>query len=194
MTATPSIRPLTRADSEPALALMRQALGSSLLPRTLEFWNWKHFLNPFGHSPGLVAEANGNMVGLRVFLRWRWHSGNEAYEALRAVDTATHPDWRRRGIFRELTSQLVEIARDDKVSIIFNTPNAASRAGYLKMGWSSVGRVPVYFRPCRLMPIVRRILRPKNPSSTTVPGPSSLPPIERLLEQEHLPTLLEIAW
>ncbi len=34
----------------------------------------------------------------------------------------------------------------DGVDVVFNTPNDQSRPGYLKMGWSEVGRVPVAVR------------------------------------------------
>ncbi|MEZ5312094.1 MAG: hypothetical protein R2735_16185, partial [Microthrixaceae bacterium] len=32
---------------------------------------------------------------------------------------------------------------DDGLDVVFNTPNEQSRPGYLKMGWQTVGRVPV---------------------------------------------------
>jgi hypothetical protein len=66
---------------------------------------------------------------------------------VRAVDTATHPAWQGRGIFRRLTEQLVEELRAEGVAFVFNTPNAKSRAGYLTMGWQDLGRASVLLRP-----------------------------------------------
>jgi hypothetical protein len=66
---------------------------------------------------------------------------------VRAVDTATHPDFQRLGIFSKLTVGAVDEMRDEGVDIVFNTPNDQSRPGYLKMGWIDVGRLPVAFRP-----------------------------------------------
>ncbi len=67
----------------------------------------------------------------------------ETLRAVRAVDTATHPDHQGKGIFTKLTLGAIPDLDDDGVDLIFNTPNDKSRPGYLKMGWSEVGRVPV---------------------------------------------------
>jgi hypothetical protein len=72
--------------------------------------------------------------------------------ALRAVDTATHPDHQGRGVFSTLTlGALDELAHPEAgeggdVGFIFNTPNRRSRPGYLRMGWRGLGRVPVAVR------------------------------------------------
>lgn len=120
---------------------------------------WKHEHNPFGASPILVAEADGRIVGVRVFMRWNWSMGPERVTAVRAVDTATHPDWRARGIFSRLTLALVERMRTEHIEFVFNTPNELSRPGYLKMGWSSVGRVSLWVRPRRIRRMTRALMK-----------------------------------
>ncbi len=40
------------------------------------------------------------MIGFRTFLRWEFEDAGRVVRAVRAVDTATHPDHRGRGIFR----------------------------------------------------------------------------------------------
>ncbi len=105
-----------------------------------ELWQWKHVENPFGRSLVLIAEAeDGRIAGLRAFMKWRLRSGDTRIEAYRPVDTATHPDFRRLGIFSRLTLQAVEDAREDGTQLIFNTPNSMSVSGYLKMGWKQAG-------------------------------------------------------
>jgi ribosomal protein S18 acetylase RimI-like enzyme len=63
------------------------------------------------------------------------------------VDTATHPDYQRRGIFRQLTLAALEQATADGVDMVFNTPNPKSGAGYLRMGWQEVGPIGVLAAP-----------------------------------------------
>jgi hypothetical protein len=65
----------------------------------------------------------------------------------RPVDTATHPDFERRGVFRALTNEAISRAREQQIDLIFNTPNAKSGAGYLSMGWREVGWIGVMARP-----------------------------------------------
>jgi len=71
--------------------------------RPAEFFRWKHLENPFGPSLMLVAEADGRLVGLRAFMRWRFAAGDRQLRAVRAVDTATHPDYQGMGVFSRLT-------------------------------------------------------------------------------------------
>jgi hypothetical protein len=109
---------------------------------------WKHFDNPFGSSLMLVAEEGGQIAGFRAFMRWVLTApGGQALRCVRAVDTATHPEFQRRGVFKTLTLTGIELAAAEGVDLIFNTPNKKSGAGYLSMGWQLVGRVGVMFRP-----------------------------------------------
>lgn len=143
------LRPATAADVPQMIELVRVVLGEGSIPRTEAFWRWKHEQNPFGRSPAMVAEVDGRIVSLRVFLRWRWRFGGRELAAVRPVDTATHPDWRRRGLFERLTRALVEAMRDEGVAFLFNTPNARSGQGYRKLGWRIVGRPAIWVRPVR---------------------------------------------
>ena len=147
-----SIRSFQDDDESTVLDLLRVSLGGG--PggdRTPEFFRWKHLANPFGRSYMLVAEVDSTIIGLRAFMRWRFRSDGRAIRAVRAVDTATHPDHQGRGVFSTLTRRALEDLQAD-TDVIFNTPNENSLPGYLKMGWTTVGRVPVAIR-------VRRPLR-----------------------------------
>lgn len=142
-----TIRRSVPADRPAVLELCRRSLGWSPDGHDEAFFAWKHEQNPFGVSPAWVAESDsGQIVGLRVFLRWRFLDGSTPIVAVRAVDTATDPEWQGRGIFTRLTRGALPDLRDDGIDAVFNTPNDKSRPGYLKMGWSVVGRVPVSVR------------------------------------------------
>ncbi len=149
MAETITIRPLVDGDIQPVLDLLRAALGEPpLLRRTPELFAWKHLQNPFGRSLALVAEVDGRLAGLRTFVRWELLTpAGSTLRCVRPVDTATHPDFRRRGIFRRLTEEALELAMAEDVDLVFNTPNEKSRAGYLTMGWIEVGKVGVLVRP-----------------------------------------------
>ena len=134
-------------DRDDAVELCRTALGWGADDPNEAFFSWKHDENAFGTSPIWVAESDGRMLGVRTFLRWRFRdSTGEVLNAVRAVDTATHPDAQGKGIFRKLTLGALPELREMGVHFVFNTPNAKSRPGYLKMGWGEVGTVPVAVR------------------------------------------------
>lgn len=137
------IRAATDEDIPSIVQLLKLSLGESLMPKSEEFWRWKHIDNPFGKSPVLLALEGEHVVGVRAFMRWEWRLGGQIYKAVRAVDTATHPLHQGRGIFRELTMQLINQCQEEGISFIYNTPNKISLPGYIKMGWQKAGRLPM---------------------------------------------------
>jgi len=149
------VRPYVAADEPAVLALLVGALGEGPSgARTPDFFRWKHLENPFGESLLLVAEIDGEIVGLRAFLRWGFTLGDRSLRAVRAVDTATREDQRGKGIFSTLTKAALAELRTD-TDLVFNTPNGSSRPGYLKMGWQEVGRVPVWIKVRRPVAFAR---------------------------------------
>lgn len=149
------IRPAQQRDIPQILDVLKAALGETpMLRRTPELWDWKHARNPFGRSLVLVAMAGSRIAGVRAMMRWELTTPEGGVlRCLRPVDTATHPDFARRGVFRELTMSAIELARSEKVDLVFNTPNARSGPGYLAMGWSEVGDIGVMAR-VRIGPVV----------------------------------------
>lgn len=169
------IRPAVPGDRDRVRELMKVSLGEGVIPRTDAFWCWKHERNPFGESPVLVAEAEGQLVGLRAFMRWTWWSDGGSVSAVRAVDTATHPDWQGKGIFKRLTTSLRDAVKEEGVGLVYNTPNTQSRPGYLKMGWVTVGRPTIWVRPRRPARLLRAIAVGRSGGSEGPPPPVDAP-------------------
>lgn len=134
------------------IGLLKASLGEQLMPKSEELFLWKHSKNPFGTSKTFLAKVDGKIVGLRTFMPWCWVRDNEIIKAVRAVDTATDPAFQGKGIFKKLTLYAIEISKADGVDMVFNTPNPASMAGYLKMGWESGGRLPIFIGPGSIFP------------------------------------------
>ncbi|KDN86586.1 GNAT family N-acetyltransferase [Kitasatospora cheerisanensis] len=157
MSAELTYRGLESADVPAVLELLTTSLaGGPTGRRSADFFDWKHRANPFGSSPGLVAVApDGRIAGVRLFLRWSWRgAGGREVAAVRPVDTATHPDFQGRGIFRRLTLALLEQVAGE-AELVFNTPNGNSLPGYLRMGWRELGRVQVALRVARPVSFAR---------------------------------------
>jgi GNAT superfamily N-acetyltransferase len=154
------IRKANSSDTPAIVALLRLGLGEVALSKTETFWSWKHEENPFGRSEVLLAYQDDTLLGVRAFMRWNWTSGARAFHALRAVDTVVHPEYQGQGIFKKLTTTLRDQCRTDGYDFIFNTPNAQSRPGYLKMGWMDLGRVRVRIRP--VLSIARKSNTPEG--------------------------------
>jgi GNAT superfamily N-acetyltransferase len=171
-------RPANAEDWPSILQLAGRALGWSGGDLDARFASWKHLENPFGRSPMWVAADDERIVGFRAFLQWRFRDadGTEVV-ALRAVDTATDPEYQGRSIFTRLTLGALDHLRHDGYRLIFNTPNHRSLPGYLKMGWSRVERLPVAVKLPRFAGVAA-VLTARRPASrwsieTTVGEPAA---------------------
>lgn len=176
------VRAYRRDDEADVLDLLNEALGGGPVGAwTPELFRWKHADNPFGPSFMLVAESSGRLVGLRAFMRWRFEVDGRSVSAVRAVDTATHPDYQGRGIFSRLTLEALDSLRGD-VDFVFNTPNENSLPGYLKMGWRPVGKVPVSVRVLRPVRFLGGLRQPnRQPQRDRVPSFGEAVPVSEVL-------------
>lgn len=138
---------VTENDIPAIIEVLKAGLGEESSQKTERVWRYKHMDNPFGKSLVLVAEKEGKITGVRAFMQWRWQRGKKVYKAYRAVDTATHPDYQRQGIFKKLTLQALQIAKGRGGDLVFNTPNENSRPGYLKMGWKVIDKLQLSLVP-----------------------------------------------
>jgi GNAT superfamily N-acetyltransferase len=176
------IRPYRDNDEPRVLELLSASLGGGPAGRRPpEFFRWKHLESPFGRSFMLVAELDGRLVGLRAFMRWRFTARDRELRAVRAVDTATHPDAQGRGIFSELTMRALDQLKDE-ADLVFNTPNEKSLPGYLKMGWSVVGKIPISIRARR--PV--RVWRHRGSLGGESTGGGAGPPIVAMTAAQAL--------
>jgi GNAT superfamily N-acetyltransferase len=194
-----SVRRFAHDDLPRVLELLDESLGGGPAGRRPpEFFRWKHLDNPFGESFMLLAESDGRLVGLRAFMRWRFLAGGRVVRAARAVDTATHPEFQGMGVFTRLTLAALEEVRGE-VDLVFNTPNAKSGPGYLKMGWREVGRVPVSVRARRPLRLLAGLApagaaqagAPGDPPAVDAPAAAAVldrgEQVARLLEREPPP-------
>ncbi len=135
------IREANASDLPAILQVLKASLGETSSRKTEQVWNYKHVRNPFGESLVLVACDKDRIIGVRAFMKWKWKKENTVFDAYRAVDTATHPDFQGRGVFKKLTLEALSKAKSLKDHFVFNTPNSQSKPGYLKLGWKEVGQL-----------------------------------------------------
>jgi GNAT superfamily N-acetyltransferase len=184
------IRAYRDEDESAVLALLDESLGGGPAGRRPpEFFRWKHHRSPFGRSYAILAEREGRILGFRTFMRWRFVFDGTRVNAVRAVDTATHPDAQGQGIFSRLTLAALEDLRAD-TDVVFNTPNEKSLPGYLKMGWQRVTDVPIRVRVRRPLRFVAGIRRQGGAPSGGPPAVSAPPAADALIDDDALARLL----
>jgi predicted N-acetyltransferase YhbS len=179
-----AIRRSDPSDQPQILRLLEASLRWVPDEQHAAFLAWKHDENPFGRSPAWVATAGDRVVGFRTFLRWEFDHDGRRVRAVRAVDTATHPEFQGRGIFSKLTLLALDDLRADGVDFVFNTPNNNSRPGYLKMGWIELTRVGIAARPRRWLTGLPKMARARGAASRWSPPTSVGAPAGEVL-QDH---------
>jgi N-acetylglutamate synthase-like GNAT family acetyltransferase len=179
------IREAKSEDVPHIVSLLKKSLGESLMPKSEQYWIWKHIRNPFGVSPVLVAEENNTLIGVRAFMCWQWTRQGKILRAIRAVDTATHPDHQGKGIFKKLTLKLVDTCKNDGVDFVFNSPNSQSKPGYLKMGWEEAGKLPVSIQVRKPLSMLYNVVMSRQASE-----PELKTQLSELLFHPGLQTLL----
>jgi hypothetical protein len=135
--------------------------GNEAYTKSDALWQWKHLNSPYGSSYGIAAvnRINHEIIGIRLLMNWILENENsEKIACVRAVDTGTHPDFYRMGIFTALTKKAIFDLTQQKAGIIFNTPNKKSKAGNLKLGWEVVGSWPVYIKILQPFSFIKGIL------------------------------------
>jgi GNAT superfamily N-acetyltransferase len=117
-----------------------------------EFFRWKHMEMPFGPSRMLVAEADGRIVGFGAYMPWRFRARGQLVKALRGVDFAVHPAYRRRGVSMALRLSTYP----SEISLAWSNPNEQIRPGDRKRGRRLIQVSPNFVSPRRPLVSVRR--------------------------------------
>ncbi len=184
-------------DEEAVLSVCAQALAWAGDGLDAEFFRWKHRSNHFGPSPVWVAEdddggGRAEIVGVRAMMLWELvrPTGGGTLLMARAVDTATLPSHQGRGIFSSLTLAAVDALQAEGRHAIFNTPNAKSGPGYLKMGWTSLGPVPVRLRPRGVRSMAAMVRGRTAAGRWGLPSEAGMVPAEALAETARVEALL----
>ena len=185
------VRRAIDSDRDAIVAVCQASLGWKPGDPNADFFSWKHDSNSFGPSPMWVAEDDGELIGVRVFLNWRFRdTDGSVFTAVRAVDTATSPKAQGRGVFKRLTLGAIPDLQSDGVGAVFNTPNDKSRPGYLKMGWQDVGRVPVAVRVRNPLTAPRLLGANTAASKWSTPTEFGVDAAEAFADADHCASLL----
>lgn len=193
-----AIVPLADASLDGVLTALDRTFG----PGHDEDWfDWKHRRNPFGPSLGWAALGRrGEVLGVRLLMCWRLAAGGTETTALRPVDTATVPEARRHGVFRALAEHAVAAAAETGVELLFNNPNASSRPGYRRLGWTVLPPLATAWRPAmpgggaRLIDDDRALAALAAAPGTAAVGSGSAVPDTAAAGREGWATVRSPAW
>ena len=109
----------------------------------LTFWQWKYKNNNAGFHKNwiLIARANqdnrvgGHYTAIPVYIS----CNKKSILSAQSVDTLTHVDFRKQGVFTELAKQCYVQLTNDGVDFIYGYPNDNSYPGFVKkLKWDHI--------------------------------------------------------
>jgi GNAT superfamily N-acetyltransferase len=190
------IRTYSEGDAPQVLELLQTSFGSwpgrrvTAHDRPAEFFRWKHERNPHGPSLIVNAQADGRIVGMRAYMVWPLVAGSEKVSAVQAVDLATHPAYRGKGVSSQLTTRAREIMRGT-TAFALGLPNEMSRSQSRKVGWQPVGALALWVRVHRPLRVVRRARALKSVGrALAVPSVDAAPAAEHLVDSGAVSALV----
>lgn len=144
-----------RPELRPGLfALMRDVWGTWLQEEEFDWWYER---NPVRPGTITLAVADGRPVGMLAMSYARMRLGGRDALAAFAIDGATHPDYRGRGIFQALELENERLAGEGgaEVAVGFTNPQAGPiLVG--RVGWSDVRRLRLWARVLWPLAVLRR--------------------------------------
>jgi len=131
-----SLRRFALSDVSNVIKLFELVFGGRFSP---EWWNWKYKENPAGfwgkQGDIWIAENGNEVVGHLAVIPEKIKLGSETVTAAQLVDGATHPEYRRLGIFRKLVREVCSEA-ESRYGFIFGFPDEFHKV-YQRLGWKS---------------------------------------------------------
>lgn len=118
------------------------------LENWIKWWNWLYKENPAGNSIICLAEDGGNVVGQYAIVPVLIKIDSETITCAQSLDTMTHPDYRRQGMFEILAKETYGKASKMGIHIIHGFPNEFSYPGFMrKLDWLDVSNMQLLIRP-----------------------------------------------
>jgi len=108
----------------------------------IEHWNWMFKNNTDGFYGDLIllADDNGRFAGHYTIIPARMKIGDDVILGSQSVATATHPDYRRQGIFEKLANETYSNAAKLGIKVTYGFAKVGpSYHGFVKkLGWHHI--------------------------------------------------------
>ena len=135
----------------------------------LQSWKWLFHDNPAGEGHIWLADHKGRIIGQYAIIPMRIYIHNEPVYAMQSLDTMTHPDYRKKGIFITLARIAYEYAEPRGFDLVYGFPNNVSLQGFLKhLDFFVLDNLKTMTRPINSMDLLS--LKMKNRIITNVIG------------------------
>ena len=152
-----SLRAYESGDEEAIFELDSAVRGETKdKERWLRRWHWKYKQNPAGNPVIWVARSDDKLVAQYAIIPVRMKIGEEIITGSQSVDTMTHPDYRDKGIFITLSTQVFDEAGKQGIDVVYGFPNKMT--SWHQKCWLEVGAHSTMIKPLNLRNILSQYI------------------------------------
>jgi len=109
---------------------------------TLAHWKWKFAKNPFGKSVIKLMFDDKKLIGSYAVIPMNVQVQRNLVKAALSVNTMTHPNYERQGIFSYLAEEVYKKCLRESFGFVYGFPNENSYHGFTrKLGWKDLGKM-----------------------------------------------------
>ena len=141
-------RDYQQGDEHKILALYQQVNKREMI---LPHWSWKFAQVPFGQALIKLMFDGDKLIGHYSIVPMNVQIKKTVVEAALSVNTMTHPDYEKQGIFSYLAEEVYEKCRQQGFKFVYGFPNENSYYGFTKkLGWTDLGRMTILEKDLRV--------------------------------------------
>lgn len=134
------VRPYAPGDEDAIRGLFAVTFGRE---QSSEHWRWRYLGNPVGTPMIELMWDDAKLVGHYSVSPMLVSIDGEPRLAALSLDTMTHPDYGRRGIFSQLATSLYGRLAAAGYAAVYGFPNANSHHGFVsRLDWKDIATVP----------------------------------------------------
>lgn len=145
-----SMRAFKSGDEERILELWKAVYPEKNYHREkwMRWWRWMYEANPSGTGLIWLAEHQDKIVGQYAVVPIRMKMGSSRTTVALSLDTMTHPDYRRQGMFEALAKAVYAEAQARGIQMVYGFPNDQSYPGFMKkLQWFDIATLEKVVRP-----------------------------------------------
>jgi hypothetical protein len=142
----------TEKEKSYILNLAMKTFGETELSNS-SYFDWQYLHNPQGKAVVVTVKdenANDAIVGVNAFLPMTLMVNQSQITCLLSCNSIVDPNYRKKGIFTQLVSNIPEIFAQKKISFIYGIPNSNSSKIFTKNNFLEIGKLPLLVKPLKL--------------------------------------------
>ncbi len=114
--------------------------------KNVDYWRWQYKDNPAGFFGNVwMAGYEDEIGGHSAIIPVRIRTGNKVILGGQGLHAATHPRYRRLGLFQTLAKMALDEAAKDGIVMIYRLPGRLSYGGLMKLGHKEVLLIPKHY-------------------------------------------------